>query len=437
MIPGGPSDQALVGIEVSVLTALVVAAGLIMLLNTLRASRPELRIGRPIAIAVGVRIVVAGGLSLTSQAAALRGGDEYTFKALSSSLARLPLDSAEWTESLTQTLHIFVFSVQRRFLDSPDLALRITEAGLAVCGLVLMATAVYDLAGPRAARVAAWLLAFEPAGVFFAGVLHKEPLMTLAEGLVVYGGARMWKDGRLIAVCPMAAGCLIAVATRPYAGWFLIAASAAIILHSSFRVAKERSFNALGLALLLFVIAVATVPTVLDATSPTELKTLQASQDANVTDAEANLALERVDYSTRGAVITNLPKRVRDVLLRPYPWQVANVNQQLGLAGTITVLVTLAMLFGTFVNGGGRVMARAGPLVYTAMFMLVAYSLSAGNAGTAFRYRTHIIALALCLIAAVRVRSETEPLPGAVAEEEPGRRPARVRDAFAGGRATA
>jgi peptidoglycan/LPS O-acetylase OafA/YrhL len=39
----------------------------------------------------------------------------------------------------------------------------------------------------------------------------------------------------------------------------------------------------------------------------------------------------------------------------------------------------------------------AGPLVYPAAFMLVAYAISAGNAGTAYRYRTHLVGLAVCL----------------------------------------
>jgi hypothetical protein len=33
--------------------------------------------------------------------------------------------------------------------------------------------------------------------------------------------------------------------------------------------------------------------------------------------------------------------------------------------------------------------------------MLVAYALSAGNAGTAYRYRTHIVGILLCLVVVV------------------------------------
>ncbi len=36
------------------------------------------------------------------------------------------------------------------------------------------------------------------------------------------------------------------------------------------------------------------------------------------------------------------------------------------------------------------------------LFLLVAYSLSAGNAGTGFRYRTHLVTLAIAVMAILR-----------------------------------
>jgi hypothetical protein len=104
-----------------------------------------------------------------------------------------------------------------------------------VAALLLLATAVYELAGPRAATVTMWLLAFEPSGIFFSSILHKEPLVLLAGGLVAFGGAMVWKRAEPRWLLVITAGCLIAVATRPYAGWFLIAAGAAITLHAGFR----------------------------------------------------------------------------------------------------------------------------------------------------------------------------------------------------------
>ena len=54
------------------------------------------------------------------------------------------------------------------------------------------------------------------------------------------------------------------------------------------------------------------------------------------------------------------------------------------------MLFALGLLVLTIARNGRTVMQRAGPLVYPALFMLVAYALSAGNAGTAYRYRTHV-----------------------------------------------
>jgi hypothetical protein len=43
----------------------------------------------------------------------------------------------------------------------------------------------------------------------------------------------------------------------------------------------------------------------------------------------------------------------------------------------------------------------AGPVLYALIFVTVAYSLSAGNAGTGFRYRTHVVLLGMALFAAI------------------------------------
>jgi hypothetical protein len=53
-------------------------------------------------------------------------------------------------------------------------------------------------------------------------------------------------------------------------------------------------------------------------------------------------------------------------------------------------------------TNGKEIMRRAGPLVYPALFLLVAYSLSAGNAGTAFRYRTHLVAFLVAVLVVLR-----------------------------------
>ena len=55
----------------------------------------------------------------------------------------------------------------------------------------------------------------EADNVFFSTLLHKEPNLLLAGGLVAFGGACMWKSAKLQYLWPITLGCLVAVATRP------------------------------------------------------------------------------------------------------------------------------------------------------------------------------------------------------------------------------
>ena len=380
-----------------------VAGGMLIafLVSRLRRSRPGLAIAWAIAAAYGVRVAAAFGLDQTPIAGELRGGDELIFLGRAQDLAGTAISSEPSVTALTEELHTFFFSLNQRLLgDMPDMMLRFEVITLAVVGLALMSAAVYELAGPRPALIAAWLLALEPTTVFFSGLLHKEPFMFLAEGMVVFGGAVLWKRGDLRALVPMVIGCLIATAARPYVGWFLAAAAAFTALHASRRWGSGA--RSLALSVVMLGLIVAFVPVVWGATSNEKLTGLQASQDANAGDNDANLALEEINYSSRGQVIANLPKRIRDVIFRPYPWQVANTSQQLGVIGTIVMFVGLLLLIGAMLQNGGAVMRKAGPFVYTGLLLLIAYSLSAGNAGTAFRYRTHVVGLMLCLLLVLR-----------------------------------
>lgn len=412
-----------------VFTALLAGYLLWLLVARLRASRPGLAIGAPTAAALLVATLAAAGVSITGIASTLRGGDEIVFLRDAGGIAATPFGSTLWSEALTGQLHVFVLAVQTAVLDPPEFALRVTQAGIAVAGLVLLATAVYELAGGRAATIAMWVMALEPTGIFFSTLLHKEANMTLAAGLVAFGGTLVWKRSRLTALLPIALGCLIAVATRPYVGWFLIAAGAAMVLHAGLRQRRESGLRSLTLVAAVVLLVAVTAPTVLGATGNERLEQLQKSQDANTRNEKANLALERVDFSTRGAIVTNLPARVSQILTQPFPWQLQNLSQQVGLLGTFVAYVVLALLLAELVRSRGAIMRRAGPLVYTAAFILVAYSLAAGNAGTAFRYRSHLIVFGACLVVTLwQLRTREGEQPVAQPLEE-GRRdlPGRAR----------
>jgi hypothetical protein len=335
---------------------------------------------------------------MASLSATLRGGDEPGIVLAARSISESPFGSDVWGSALIDELHKFVLATQFLAFDSPDLALRITHAGIAVAGIALFAVAVYELAGPRAAVIAAWVLALEPAGVFFAGVLHKEAILVLAGGLVAFGGARVWKHGQPRALLPIVLGCLIAVATRPYAGWFLIAAGAAVTLHAGLRSQHRESLRAVSLVSIVILFGALAAPTVWEASTNESLEKGLGHQSEAESSQGANLNFENVDFTTREQIIVNLPKRIHDVIVLPYPWQMANASQRFAVIGTLITWLVLILLGREIWRNRRKAIELGAPLFYMGVFLLVAYSLSAANAGTAFRYRTHIVVPALCLL---------------------------------------
>src|SRR6202007_1731943 len=124
-----------------------------------------------------------------------------------------------------------------------------------------MVAAVHDLAGGRAARLTAWILAFEPASIFFNSALHKEPNMELAAGLVVFGGTMIWRrlDVRGILLCALGGG--IAVEQRSYAGWFLVSAAVVVLLHAALRN-MNRPLRAMPAIYAVIIVAVLATPAI-------------------------------------------------------------------------------------------------------------------------------------------------------------------------------
>ena len=420
-MPANPPDSLVNQAEGVILATVLGAYVLGLIVRLLGRHRPDWRPVGPLFVGFGLRLAAIAGVSASGLAATLHGGDETGFLANAHQIAASPFSSSVWTPGGAYHLHEIVMALQIKLAGVGEGALRVTQVGIAMCGLLLLATAVHDLAGARAGRLALWLVALEPAGIFFSQILHKEPLMVLASGLVALGGVRAWRRIDPTGLALMTGGSAIAILTRPYAGWFLASAAVAIVLHATVRDAKHSLSAAAVLACVLIGIAAA-VPVILQVTSKQSLQAnLQVSQNANAlataptTTANANnLGLERVDYSTRAAIVTNLPVRVTDLLLRPYPWQVANTSEQLGVLGTLVAFASLVGIVFYALRTRHLLLTLAGPLVYPLGALTIAYALSVGNAGTGFRYRSHLVTLGLAVAVVLRERARAgapEPLP--------------------------
>ena len=398
----------------------VLLSGLVLLwaVKRLQRSRADMSIGLPLTTAFGIRLLAIVGIAATGLQGSLRGGDETTFMDLARFLANSPFGHGFFPHG-RYALHVVVFALQIKFGDFTEGAIRVTQVGISMLGVLLLVAAVHDLAGGRASRRLMWILAFEPASIFFNSILHKEPLMLLGTGLVVFGATKVWQRLDYRGVAIMALGGLIAVETRPYAGWFLVSAGVLVILHASLR-RLDAPLKAMPLVYAVVIAGFIAAPAIVQVTSHKSLQTLQQSQDANTNPGGSgagggangnNLALDKVNFSTRGAVFSNLPKRMLDVIFRPYPWQVANRSQQLGAIGSLFAMAGLALLIGALWRRRGHILADAGPILYPMLFLLMAYSLSAGNAGTGFRYRTHLVTLGFAMMMVLRARAAAALVP--------------------------
>jgi hypothetical protein len=418
------SDHLLYQVEGFLLVLSVATYGLWLLVKRLRRGRADLQIGAAIAVAMLVRLAAAGALSLLPNSRAFRGPDELVFLENAQEISDSSLGSILTGHGIT-SLHEWLFALQERLFEASDLTLRLTQISLAVAGLAFLATAVYDLAGPRPARLAIWLMAFEPTNVFYSGYLHKEPLITFAMGVTAYGAVLMWRRRSVGALAVMGAGCVVATLSRPYVGWFLTGAAIAVTLHAALRTQHELGENRRAGLLAAAIVALVFVAAPLALReAPAQLERLQASQEANANDA-SNLKYERVDYSTPAAIVANLPGRVSAFLFRPYPWQLQNTNQQIGALGGVIVLLTLFALAVALARNRAGLIPRAGPLLYIAGALIVAYSVTAANAGTAFRLRENVTALLICLVCLLRAR----PL-GRRASSWAGLAPARPSESY-------
>jgi len=426
-------DQTLYDAGCVLLATLLVGFSLRAIVLRLQRNRRQLIVGAPVSVGFVARLLAAAAVSLSGLGLTLRGGDEGTFLRGAREVAASPLDSGLWLPGQSHPLHEIVFALQIKLGAFPEGALRVTQVGIAMSGILLIVAAIHDLAGPRAARLGAWVLALEPASIFFNSILHREPLLVLASGLVVLGGAGIWLRLDLRGVVMLGLGCAIALATRPYVGWFLITAGLLLLLHASLRH-RTTKWRAVPLAYAVVIVCIAATPAVLKLTSQSSLEqNLQQSQDVN-TDPNStrggansnNLSLERVNFSTRADLVKNLPARVRDVLFRPYPWQVQNTSQRLGAIGTLVALFALCLLVRYARRSRGHALALTAPLIYPGVFLLIAYALSVGNAGTGFRYRTHLVLLGLATLIVLRehaVRGQASPVGESKPSWESGRAP--------------
>ena len=140
------SDATLHRAEGLILVVLLVAYVLAYVVRRLARRRPDFHVARPLIIGLVLRLGAVAAINATSLQAQLRGGDEETFLTLARTLAATPWGRGFRPHGPFQ-LQTVVFAVQIKLFDLSPTALRVTQIGIAMLGIVLILAAVHDLAG--------------------------------------------------------------------------------------------------------------------------------------------------------------------------------------------------------------------------------------------------------------------------------------------------
>jgi hypothetical protein len=385
------TDEALYEFECALLAVLAGVFLLIKLVGRLnrRPGREGLLV--PVLAAFGIRVVVTLGVAaLGPLGSRLRGPDDPAFLDAAQSIANEPLGSSAWGATSEGALFPSLLAIQIRLLGDPGAtSLRLVQCLVATIGIAFIGAAVADLAGSKAGVVAAWILAVEPSNVFFSTILQKESCVVLGAGRVVFGVVHGIAKRTVLSGCITALGLLVVFAVRPYAAAFLLCALILIALHVGLRHLwpdKVRIAAAtFGIMICLVGFAVALGP-VLDRA----LERLQTVHDLQLAQ-DSNLDLAPVNLTTPSGLATAVPQRLYDFFAKPYPWQLANVEQRLGAIGTVITWTLLLLVLVVLVRNRRFTLSRGWPMIYIMACLVVGYAITITNSGTGFRHRIHFI----------------------------------------------
>ena len=401
-----------------VVAALAAAGGALWLISTLHrrlaGSRPGFDVSAPLLVGLGARALSICALTVAPDLGSrIRGTDEAGFLHEADALTDLPLDDPRWRHLLWGDLSVVpLLALRLASGEVPVVAARVIQATIAITAILLLAVAAFDLGGPTASKIFAWIAALEPAGVFFSTLLHDEAIVLLGEALLVLGLVTWWRRRSGGAAVMLLAGAAVLVAARPYLGGASILACLAGLgfLEANRRFGLRR---ALGLLAAVSVIATAAALILLPRVAPGQLQSLQEQHDFEYVGYR-NLDLPPVEVTTTPGLTLTLLERTGDFVTRPFPWQAENLSQQLGAMGTLVwyglAVAGLAALVAARRNRD--LWVRAVPILVLAGAQSAAYALTLVNAGLGFRHRIHLALMVVLVLAVACTYIATDPRAG-------------------------
>lgn len=279
-------------------------------------------------------------------------------------------------------------------LGHAPLAPVLANAAFGAFAVLLAWSLAREVAGPTAARAAAWLTALWPSLVLWSSLNLKDALAILAILSVLRGAQRLQVGVAPGGVLFVAAGFALLAQLR---GYLVLVTAVAVAL--AFLLPKLRAAPlATGALLLGAALVLPSVGPVQDLALDNHLETLDHTRSQMATGDSAYL--EDADVSTPTSALRFLPLGLVYFLLAPAPWQVWNARQMLTMPEMIAWYALLPIIVLGIIGAVRERFVASLPLLSFVLLTTLSYALVEGNLGTAYRHRAQVL-VALLVFAGV------------------------------------
>ncbi|MEO7539452.1 MAG: hypothetical protein ABIV21_05460, partial [Pyrinomonadaceae bacterium] len=120
---------------------------------------------------------------------------------------------------------------------------------------------------------------------------------------------------------------------------------------------------------------------------------LDLTQSANSGFGDTN------DVSTTEGALSAMPTGFKYLYFAPFPWEAANLRQSITIPEVLAWWATMPFLVFGLIYAVKHRLRSAFPILIFSLLLTLAYSISQGNVGTAYRQRTQIQVFLFILIA--------------------------------------
>lgn len=253
----------------------------------------------------------------------------------------------------------------------------------------------------KVAAIAAVFVAFFPSLVLWSSQGLKDGPIVFLLAVGIYSTLRLGEKFSLKYVSVVSLSLLGVLSLRFYIFYMLLAAiTGALVIGPRIQTLASALRQVgvlvvLGLVLTYFGV-LRTASTQIDTYA--DLDRIQLSRADLARSAESGFGRD-VDVSTTGGALTTIPMGVAYLLFAPFPWEVANLRQSITIPEMIVWWASFpVMILGLWYSVRFR-FRQSLPILLLTFMVTLAYSVFAGNVGTAYRQRAQLLVFYFIFVA--------------------------------------